>query len=125
MKTKIFQIDGYEDFIEVYDIANLFTVHQEYTNENNTAKLIFNINKTISFKNTDEAPETYFDSYFPRESDAWPLISYNYYGTTRLWWLICKINNIQDPSIEPYEFGEIKILKKEHVNNILNQLRKA
>ena len=121
---KIFQIQGLEDFIGGFDLANIFNVENDKT-LNDPYQLTYNINNTLVFKNMAETPASYFTTYIPRNLDAWPLISYNEYGTTRLWWLICKVNNIADPTQEPYEFEWLKLLKKQKVNEILNQFRRS
>ena len=35
--------------------------------------------------------------YEVKAGDTWTLISHNLFGTIRLWWLLCKFNNITDP----------------------------
>jgi hypothetical protein len=57
------------------------------------------------------------------DNDTWSLISYKNYGTTRLWWLICKMNNINNPTVSP-EIGQIvKILNKDYVKAILEKIK--
>jgi nucleoid-associated protein YgaU len=107
-----------EDKLDQYNFANLFNVVQL------GEKSYFNICKTIQFDNIDYIPQSYIDYYIVKEGDTWTLISYKFYGTIKLWWLICKVNNIQDPFMDLQIGMSLKILKKEIVDEILKLLHK-
>jgi hypothetical protein len=50
-------------------------------------------------------------------------ISFKFYDTTKLWWLLCKFNDIKNPFSE-LEAGQIiRVPKQEIVNSILNILK--
>lgn len=64
----------------------------------------------------------YFDIYYAEENDWWDNISYKYYDTERLWWLVCEMNDIVNP-FEDIEFGQqIKVLKMDYLYNIFSSL---
>lgn len=77
--------------LDQYNFANLFNIID--LNE----KSYFNISKTIYF---DKVDKDRYDYYKINEGDNWTYISYKMYGTVKLWWLICKFNNIQNPFTE-------------------------
>lgn len=119
---KIFQISRCSDFLSTFDLANLFNVYEDVRLEN-SLQVSFNINKTMNFTNLDKLPKTYYTTYIPKQTDTWLLISYYAYGTTELWWLLCKLNGVKDPTIEPYTFNSLKILTTNKINQILSDLR--
>jgi hypothetical protein len=122
---KVYQFNGLADFVSVFDLANLFNAYPD-TKLDDPTQLSYNINRTLMFNNIDKTPLTYFKKYTPKQSDCWTLISYYVYGTTELWWLICKVNGVKDPTIEPFPtYTELKILNKEYVNNILSQIKQG
>jgi hypothetical protein len=54
----------------------------------------------------------------------WPLISYKLYGTTRLVWLLWKLNDIEPTNIFDIKYPGDKILylPKEYVDNIVSTI---
>lgn len=104
--------------LDQYDFANFFNVI------NLGEKSYFNINKTIIFNNIDDTSESYYSTYIVKGGDTWTGISFKFYKTIKLWWLICKINNIKNPFTELTEGKYIKILNQSIVNEILNLIKK-
>jgi nucleoid-associated protein YgaU len=80
-----------------YDFANLFNVVEL------GEKSYFNISKTISFANNDTILPSYYTTYKIKATDSWTGISFQFYNTIKLWWLICKFNNINNPFEELIE----------------------
>jgi hypothetical protein len=60
--------------------------------------------------------------YELKETDTWTGISYIYYGTISLWWLICKFNGIKNPFTDILPGRIIKIPVKKIVDDILLML---
>jgi hypothetical protein len=104
------------DNLSEYNFANLFNVVQL------GEKSYFNISKTLRFDNIQDIPEQYFNVYELKETDTWTGISYIYYGTISLWWLICKFNDIKNPFTEVLPGKIIKIPVKQIVDKILLML---
>lgn len=50
-------------------------------------------------------------------------LSYNLYGTTYLWWLICAINEIKNPFDQSLAGMRIKVLKKDYVKPVLDSIQ--
>jgi hypothetical protein len=64
------------------------------------------------------------DEYYTKANDTWLLISYKYYGTMFLWWLVCLYNKINNPIKLPESGTKIKLLKKEFIAVVLESLNK-
>ena len=103
--------------LDQYNFANLFNV------VNLGEKSYFNINKTIVFKNIDDIGLNYYSTYTIKDGDNWTGISFKFYKTIKLWWLICKVNDIKNPFTELIPGKVIKILEKTVVDNILNSIK--
>ena len=110
-------------FISLENYANLFNVY-EINTENENDVYTYSINKAVYFKNWDNLAPSNFSFYTVKNEDQWTTISYNFYETVELWWLICKINNIIDPvANSPKEGQVLKIINKDLVNGILQKIR--
>ncbi len=95
----------YEKLFRVYNIDN-------YN--------VYNIINTIKF-DKDMDNEYYYD-WEVNMPLPWTTISYMHYEDINLWWLICILNNIQNP-IRFAETGTIlKIFKPEYVRKIIDQI---
>lgn len=123
MKNKITDFNKYKDYIKNYDLANLFYVYDEKSINNTT--MTYNINRTIQFSGIKKADKTEFDYYEVIDGDSWNLISFKKYGTTSLWWLICKINGVSDPTNDPEAGDVLRVFSKDRVNTILQSIRNA
>jgi len=97
----------YENIFNVYEDADI--------------GYFFNLLRSVNFP-TDLDPNTY-DYYVIEPNDSWPLISWKVYNTVFLWWIICSVNQIQNPTALPAAGNTIKILKVSYVRNILNDIQ--
>jgi hypothetical protein len=89
----------YENFLNIY----------EDDNKTRFYNLLRNIN---IFPAQDSSIE---DEYIIKPNDTWYSISYNYYSTMDLWWIICEYNQIKNAIKMPEHGTKIKILKSEYV----------
>jgi hypothetical protein len=102
--------------LDNYNFANFFHV------VNKGEKSYFNLYRNINFDLSDLDPNL-FENYEIMENDSWTNISYKFYGTIKLWWLICRFNDIKNPFNE-LEAGKIlKIPVKELMDSVLNVIR--
>ena len=103
-------------FLDNYNCANLFNV------VNKGEKSYFNLCRSIYFDIEDISPDL-ITIYEVAEGDTWTNILYRNFGTIKLWWLICKFNNIKNP-FEEIEAGKIiKIPSKELMETIINVIQ--
>ena len=99
------------------NLANMFNVVNIGKNS------YFNLSRSINFLNTDDLlPEAYV-TYEICTGDSWTNISYKFYATIELWWLICKFNNIKDPLKMPVPGEYIKIPGDEIKESVLAMLQ--
>ena len=102
-----------------YDFANFFKV------VNKGEKSYFNICTTINFDNIDKIPASHCSLYEVKAGDSWTIISNKLFGTIRLWWLLCKFNNITDPFSGLTPGISIKVPNDSIVDEILNLISKT
>lgn len=99
-----------------YDYAKIFNIYQD-----EDGFYFLNIYNNIVIEG-DIDPTLYTIHRHDGNVDNWYSLSYRYYGTTQLWWLILIANNISD-AFEDIQAGtEIKILKSNVVSDILQQI---
>jgi len=97
---------------------NIFHVNQTETN----GYYFYNILKTIRV-DTDNIDNKYIYLHRVNRSAPYTSLSYQLYGNIDLWWLICVINNIDNP-IEFIEPGTLlKIIKKQYVSVVIDAIR--
>ena len=83
------KISEYDSSIQISDFENFLNVHEIDGN------VVFNLNMTINI-NVSEGSKL---EYTLKTKAHWPLISYKIYGTTRLAWLLMKINKVKPSEV--------------------------
>jgi len=101
--------------LSMYRYENFFNIYSD-KNGNRFYNLIKSIN-VVASQNTDVE-----DVYYTKPNDTWPLISYKYYNTMELWWLVCAYNDISNPTKMPELGTQIKLLKPSYVSFVIGQL---
>lgn len=97
----------------------LFTILDDVTN--NTYYL--NIFRTY-ITNVSSLNDNSFYELYEVDNDDWlDNISYKFYNTPQLWWVICIVNNITNPFEELYPGKVLRILKNSYIYNILKEVR--
>ena len=102
--------------LDNYNFANLFNV------VNKGEKSYFNLCRSIYFNTEDISPDL-ITIYEVAEGDTWTNISYRNFGTIKLWWLICKFNNIKNPFTELTAGKILKIPVNELMENVLDVIQ--
>lgn len=105
-----------ENQLDKFNMANMFDVIQRGPNS------YFNISKTIIFNNVEFIEPENFYQYQLKETDTWTGISFKYYKTYKLWWLICKFNDIKNPFRQIIPGKIIKIPSLQLMQTVLSQL---
>jgi len=83
---------------------------------------LFNIFKSYDL-NDDMKTSIYFDMYEVGHDEWWENISYYYYNTPYLWWIILLINETENP-FECLEEGIfLKILRPEYIYQLLKEIK--
>ncbi len=112
------------DKLSALSLANIFNVNDE-PKLGATFKT-YSINRTVNFTDLDTSTTTNNALFIPYKiiaNDNWTIISYKFYQTIELWWLIAKVNNIANPTEDPVVGTTIKILTSDVVNQILSVIR--
>lgn len=105
--------EEYTQKLDNYNFANFLNVVNKGKNS------YFNLCRSIYF-NTDDIDPGLIDMYEIAEGDTWTNISFRYFGTIKLWWLICKFNNVKNPFDELESGKFIKIPTKDLMESIIN-----
>ena len=102
-------------FLKITDFENILNIYQD-----SKGNYFFNLNNSLYLNIANDALLSYTNDYVSH----WPLISYKIYGTTRLAWLLMKINNVEAKDVFKYvEIGtKIKYLPKDQMNGLITTL---
>lgn len=115
MKLADLDINDTGSYLKITDLENMFDV---YTDKRGNA--VFNLNETL-YINVDRnaLPE-----HICTSETHWTTLSYILYGTTRLAWLLLKVNDVSSADIfKAKQPGDkVKYLPKEYMDNIVSQL---
>jgi len=97
----------------------LFTILDDVTS--NTYYL--NIFRSYIINTSSLNDTSFYELYEVDNNDWFDNISYKFYNTPQLWWVICIVNNIVNP-FEELQSGQIlRILKNSYIYNILKEVR--
>ncbi len=87
-----------------------------------TNTYFMNIFRNYKISDYAKKANVYFELYTCEEDDWWDNISWKYYNTERLWWLVCEMNDVVNP-FEEIEFGlQVKVLKEEYLYNTFKSI---
>ena len=111
MKTsdvdKSLKFTDFENFLDIYPDSSLPNTPYR-----------FNLNSTIYFIGLPQGTKTVTHDTF------WTTLSYQIYGTTRLWWVLMKVNGVgMDTAFSPVRSSsEVKYIPKETLRGIITNL---
>ena len=95
---------------------NIFKMYR-----NNDKQYYYNIIKKIVLPNNLDP--TQFLIYPVKQSMPWTMVSFNIYSTIELWWLLCVVNNIKNPVLQPKNGTYIKALRPELIAPLINDIK--
>ena len=99
---------------------NIFRI---YSTKYFSDKEFFFYNITNSVYLPKDIPSAYYYTITVTRILPWTAISYNEYRTMNLWWLICAVNQIQNPVKYPVPGTELRIIRPEFVRTVLDNIR--
>jgi hypothetical protein len=103
--------------LETYDFENIFKM----CFDTNKQAYFYNILKTVNIPNSINR-ELYRSVAIPAQTPLTAL-SFSVYGTMKLWWLICAVNNINNP-VEYIPGGTtLKVIQPRHVPYIVDLIK--
>ncbi len=102
--------------LDSYRYENIFKIYK-----NSDDFYFYNIIKKISApQNMDPS---LFDIVTLQPNVLFTTLSYQAYGTTYLWWLICVMNNISNPYDTSLVGQKVKVLKKQFLKPVLDSIK--
>jgi hypothetical protein len=97
---------------------NLYNILQDLD-----TNYVINIFKTVDINDYVKNHNDFFIIHTAEDDEWWDNVSYKYYDTPSLWYIICIMNNILNP-YEEIEKGQlIKVIKKIYLYNILKDIK--
>jgi hypothetical protein len=103
--------------LDLYRYENIFKVYQTLDkNQDYFYNIIKNINVPGNINN-----DVFFTVVY-QANTPFTTLSYQAYGTTYLWWLICIINNIQNPFDIANSGKTLKIIKPNYIKAVLDTI---
>jgi hypothetical protein len=82
----------------------------------------YNIIKKISLPD-NIMTSAYYEAHITAAL-PWTTLAHQIYGDQNLWWLICIINNIQNPTTNPVLGEKYKFINPKYVNTILSEIQR-
>lgn len=105
--------------INQYNFENLFKVYS-----GDDGSYYYNLSNSIFFPE-DLSQDVYFEYRVPGKGMSWTYLSYIHYGTIKLWWLLCALNNIDNPMEFPTPGTDIKVLRPNVLRDVLQQIQES
>ena len=82
----------------------------------------YNITKKVNFP-SDLSEQIYFETYV-NGNIPWTTFADQVYGDQNLWWLICLVNDVQNPVVNPEPGKRYKLINPTLVSRILAEINK-
>lgn len=100
------------------DMANMFNAYKEGT------ETFFYMGRTLTFGNIEKLNEKYVIKHLWEDEDTWYRLAHKYYENSKLWWIICRANNVKNP-LDPPDVGTtINIPVKGIMQSVINKITK-
>jgi hypothetical protein len=104
---------GTSSRLNIYNIFRVTETNQHFLNHFRSFEIIDDI------KNDNR----YFDVVKALEDEWWDNISYQHYGTSYYWYLLCELNDIVNP-YEQLDAGQVvKVLKQTYLYGIFRGMK--
>ena len=109
------KISDVDESVNLMDFENFLDVYEDGRLEN--APYAYNLNSTVYFGDVPYKEREVKHTMF------WTTISYEIYKSTRLWWILMKLNDVDESNIfSPVYAGQtVKYLDESDVRRIISQ----
>jgi hypothetical protein len=94
---------------------NIFKLHVD-----EDGRYFYNLLQNIFFPKN--LPQGFFNFYDVAPGDTLPFISYKIYKSIHLWWVLCLINDIDNPTVKLEPGTRLKVLKDDTVKLLIREL---
>lgn len=113
-----------ESFEEItgQDLSNvsqlkLFNILQDENGEK-----LQNIWRSYSLNEEVTEETIFYNTYEMQDDEWWENIAYTFYETPNLWWVLCIMNNVQNPFEEINPGDETKILRANYLYQLIKEM---
>lgn len=114
---KEFQINELKNEAPKNSLSNVLNV--EVVGDN----YVYNMMRTLYMLDLDFVESGYFQFYTIKQNETWNSISFNIYGTPKLYWLILKLNDIRDPMFDPVPGTQLRYISEEDALEVIDSIR--
>jgi len=98
------------------NIYNIFRITE-------TNQYFLNIFRSVEIIDSIKNDNRYFDVVKALEDDWWDNISYQHYGTSYYWYLLCELNDVINPYEELVPGQIVKVLKKDYLYEVFKDMK--
>jgi len=98
----------------------LFNILQDIKDD----EKFMNIFRSYKLNKTVTTSIVYYELYEVDNEDWWDNISYKFYGTPNLWWIVALMNDVVNPFEELIVGDTIKILKESYLYNLYRDIER-
>jgi len=113
-----------ESFTEVTgeDLSNVSQLKLFNILQDEDGTKLQNIWRSYSLNETITEETIFYQLYEMQDQDWWENISYQFYGTPNLWWVLCIMNNVENPfeNVEPGQ--DTKILRNRYIYQLIKEM---
>ena len=95
-------------------LANILSDHED--------EKFMNFFKSFTIVGSVKESVTFYHTHNAEPSEWWDNISYKYYNTPDLWWLVCFMNETVNPYEDIDEGQQIKVLKETYLYVIFKNI---
>lgn len=104
--------------LSIQNYENIFNIYQDSDDF-----YFYNLLKKVDIP--ADLDGSYYEYYTVKANDTWPTISYKFYKSVKLWWIICSANQIINPVAFPEAGKVIKIPTQQTVQLILSKVQQG
>ena len=113
-----------EDFTEVTgdDLSNVSQLKLFNILRDENDILLQNIWRSYSLNEAITEETIFYNTYEMQDDDWWDNASYQHYGTPNLWWVLCIMNNVENPFEEINPGQDVKILRNTYIYQLIKEM---
>lgn len=97
-------------------MANMFNAYKEGTDT------FFYMGRTVTFGDIEKLNEKYVIKHRWEAEDTWHTLAHRYYENPKLWWIICRANNVKNPFEYPDTNTIINIPTKAVMQSVISKI---
>lgn len=113
-----------EDFTEITgeDLSNVSQLKLFNILQDENGNKLQNVWRSYSLNDEVTGETVFYDTYEMENEEWWENISYSFYNTPNLWWVLCIMNNVENPFEEIEAGQETKILRGSYLYQLIKEM---